>query len=137
MRKSRRKKIFVHFPIQYKLAFLSAFGVMIPCAISFTAILTIIKALIKQTETKDAILHSSLLYLQDKVFIVLGCGFVFISLLYILWTMLFMHRIVGPLKRMESTIQRHLDGNDVEELKFRQNDYFASLGEKINKLIRR
>jgi nitrogen fixation/metabolism regulation signal transduction histidine kinase len=48
----------------------------------------------------------------------------------------FTHRIAGPITRLELTIDRFLQGEDVEDVQLRKEDDLKGLTQKINDLIR-
>jgi len=48
----------------------------------------------------------------------------------------FSHRIVGPIYRIERALDRLLQGEDVDFIKFRRGDELQELGVKINEFIR-
>ena len=50
-------------------------------------------------------------------------------------SILFSHRIAGPLYRLEKTIEQFLQGKDVEPIRLRRNDELKGLASKINDLI--
>jgi len=47
------------------------------------------------------------------------------------------HRIAGPVNRVEMDIDRVLDGERKVRVRFRRNDAFRELAEKVNQLIER
>ena len=47
------------------------------------------------------------------------------------------HRIAGPVNRVEMDIDRVLDGEKKVRVRFRRNDAFPGLAEKVNQLIER
>jgi len=48
----------------------------------------------------------------------------------------FSHRIVGPIYRIERALDRLLQGEDVDFIKFRRGDELQELGVKLNEFIR-
>lgn len=54
-----------------------------------------------------------------------------------LWGLLFSHRIAGPLYRLNRQFQEASQGKaDLQNLKFRKNDFFPELPETINEYFR-
>jgi len=47
----------------------------------------------------------------------------------------YLHRIAGPVYRIEKTIREMAEGKKVEPIKLRKKDFFKSLAEAVNKLI--
>lgn len=50
-------------------------------------------------------------------------------------SILLSHRIAGPLYRIELTLDKLIQGQDVQQIRLRKNDELKELAEKINKLI--
>jgi hypothetical protein len=50
-------------------------------------------------------------------------------------SILLSHRIAGPLYRIELTLDKLIQGEDVEYIHLRKNDELKELAEKINRLI--
>ena len=47
----------------------------------------------------------------------------------------YLHRIAGPVYRIEKTIREMAEGKKVEPIRLRKKDFFKSLAEAVNKLI--
>ena len=47
----------------------------------------------------------------------------------------YLHRIAGPIYRIEKTVREMAEGKKVEPLRLRKKDFFKSLAEAVNKLI--
>jgi len=50
-------------------------------------------------------------------------------------SILLSHRVAGPLYRIELTLDKLIQGQDVEYIRLRKNDELKELAEKINRLI--
>ena len=135
MKKKIRKKIFVNFPIQYKIAALTIVGIVLPTAIMFVLLAAIISTLIQTTQVSDELVYSALMFITNKIYVILGFGFCGIILLFAAWSSIFMHRITGPLYRFEKILDDFLNGKDLQKVKFRKHDYYSSLAEKFNKTV--
>ena len=55
-------------------------------------------------------------------------------LVIILFALIFTHRIAGPLYRLEKTLDKLLQGEDVKPIRLRKNDELKDLTIKINSL---
>ena len=53
-----------------------------------------------------------------------------------LWGLFFSHRIAGPLYRLNRQFQDAAKGKELQNLKFRKNDFFPELPETINEYLR-
>jgi len=136
MRK-RRKQLIVNPPVQYKLLFLILISVIIPTLLTFMSLFFLIQSIIIEAQIENEMVYSALLFMSNKVFLILFIGFVFITVLLLTWSLIFIHRIVGPLYRLEKELQKVVDGKRITKIRFRKNDSFASLADKINFLIER
>jgi hypothetical protein len=47
----------------------------------------------------------------------------------------FLHRIAGPLYRIEKTLKEISEGKDVEPIKLRKKDFYKTLADEVNKVI--
>ena len=69
--------------------------------------------------------------------IFLRAVFFFLPLIFVIAvsSILLSHRIAGPLYRIELTLDKLIQGEDVGYLSLRKNDELKELAEKINRLI--
>ena len=51
------------------------------------------------------------------------------------FSIVFSHRIAGPIYRLEKTLDRLISGEDVETIRLRKSDALKELVEKVNSLI--
>jgi len=51
-------------------------------------------------------------------------------------TMIFSHRIAGPIYRFEQTLDKLIQGEDVEYVRLRKSDELKGFADKLNELIR-
>ncbi len=136
MRK-RRKQLIVNPRVQYKLLFLILVSVIIPTFLTFMSLYFLIQSIIIEAQIESEVVYSALLFMSNKVFAILFVGFIFITVLLLTWSLIFIHRIVGPIYRLERELEKVIDGKKVTKIRFRKNDSFASLADKINTLITR
>jgi len=52
------------------------------------------------------------------------------------FSIIFSHRIAGPIYRFEQTLDKLIQGEDVEYIRLRKNDELKGLAAKLNDLIR-
>jgi len=74
-------------------------------------------------------------FVRHQIFI--RAMFFFLPFIFVLAasSILLSHRVAGPLYRIERTLDRLIQGEDVEHIRLRKNDELKELAEKINKLI--
>jgi signal transduction histidine kinase len=88
-----------------------------------------------EAQIDNEMVYSALLFLSHKVFLILFSGFVLITVLLLTWSLIFIHRIVGPIFRLERELDNLIEGKKFTKIRFRKYDSFASLAEKINVLF--
>lgn len=131
-----RIRFFINEPAQIKILGMLLISIIIPVFFVGTYFyLLIFNILSNMPETPgfvaasiDPVLH------KTNMTILLSC--IPILLLVLLWGLIFSHRLVGPLKRL----QRNLDemtknGDGRSRLVVRRNDYIKPLIESVNKLL--
>ncbi len=61
----------------------------------------------------------------------------FYIVLIIIFGLFYSHRLAGPLYRIESDIKSYLDGDDTVQVHLRKNDFFQTLADLINKVLKK
>jgi len=135
--RQKRKQLIVNPGVQYKLLCLILVSVLIPTLLTFTSLFFLIQSIIVEAQIESEVVYSALMFLTHKVFIILFLGFVFITVLLLTWSLIFIHRIVGPLFRLEKELDKVIDGKTISKIRFRKHDSFKALADKINILIDR
>ena len=69
--------------------------------------------------------------IQNYSFIIFGVTLIIILILDLYVS----HLLAGPVVKLKNHIERHLEGEDVGEIKFRKKDNLDDLAEMINKII--
>lgn len=57
-------------------------------------------------------------------------------ILTMIFSLVFSHRVVGPITKLRNDLKRVVEGEDVT-FKFRKNDFFKELPELINKILKK
>ena len=135
MKKRRRRQFIVNPIIQYKLLFLILISIIIPTLLTFMSLFFLIRSILLEAQINNELVYNALLFLSRKVYIILLAGFSFVSVLLLMWALIFIHRIVGPLYRLERELDNIIDGKKINKIRFRKNDSFLSLADKINRLV--
>ena len=135
MQKRRRRQFIVNPVLQFKLLFLILLSIIIPTLLTFLSLFFLIRSILLEAQINNELVYNALLFLSRKVYIILIAGFSFVTVLLLTWALIFIHRIVGPLFRLERELEKIIDGKKVGKIRFRKNDSFISLAEKINRLI--
>lgn len=137
MKRRRRKQYIVNPAVQYKFFLLILLSVLIPTLLTFTSLFHIIHSIVLEAQVNNELVYTALLLLGRKIYVVLFVGFVFITILLLNWGLIFTHRIVGPIYRLERELDNVISGKKISKIRFRKNDAFKSLAEKVNTIITR
>ena len=71
-------------------------------------------------------------HLQGNRFLIFVLPVFFVIAVF---SLVFSHRIAGPIYRLERILDQLIRGEDVEHIRIRKNDELQGFAEKINKLI--
>ena len=135
MKRHVRKQLIVNPRIQLKVIFLTIIAILIPTLITFLSLHHLIQVILIDAKIDNEMVYAAIMFLSRKVYLILACGFVSITILLLIWVSLFVHRIVGPLYRLDRELEKAIQGEKIPKIKFRKNDCFSSIAEKINILI--
>lgn len=73
---------------------------------------------------------------QQRILNLISIGTMFVvSTMIVFFGLLYSHRIAGPVYRFQKYLKNKVEGKDVGELSFREEDYFPELAESLNKYI--
>lgn len=68
--------------------------------------------------------------------LLIGVGVILIGLLFILDSVYFIHRVVGPLFRVRSVLRAISKGEEVPLVSFRKNDLLPEFHEEMNEMLK-
>jgi signal transduction histidine kinase len=137
-RKNRRRKILVNKPVQFTFTGLTIYFTLITIIIvgGFTYFITL-NTIISQLELENKLVNAYEIIKNINILLFKKIGiFVLILLILVFYLEIrFLHRIAGPLFRIERTLKEISEGKDVEPIKLRKKDFYKSLAESVNKVI--
>lgn len=138
MARIRRKKYLINKPVQIGYFGLTAWficlGILLVGSITYYYTLdTIISEIQITSPAFDAVeaVNRINLILQKKLAVVFAVLIVIAGILVILY----LHRVVGPVFRIEKTLQEIKEGKPFVPIRLRRNDSFKSLAEAINSFV--
>ncbi|MFC1808515.1 hypothetical protein ACFL3D_00130 [Candidatus Omnitrophota bacterium] len=132
---AKRKQIIVNPKIQFKLIALVVFSALLPIVVLFIAFMMYSANLLAQIPVENEELIHIVESIQYLNFMTFG-GFIAIVLILAVLEIFFLHKIVGPIFRIETDIETILSSNDCSKrVSIRKNDYVHSLVQKINALL--
>jgi len=136
--KNRRKKYLINKPVQFVFSGLTIYFIILVIIIVggltyFITLNTILSQLELENKIVDAygILRNINLLLLKRI----GTLLLILIILTFYLEIRFLHRIVGPLYRIEKVLNEITEGKSVEYIKLRKKDFLKSFAETVNKLI--
>ncbi|MEM3526179.1 MAG: HepT-like ribonuclease domain-containing protein [Candidatus Jordarchaeaceae archaeon] len=135
MAKFRRRKYLINKPVQIGYFGLTAWficlGILLVGSITYYFTLnTIINEIQIASPAFDTVevVNKINLMLQKKLALVFAVLIVIAAILVILY----LHRVVGPVFRIEKTLRESIEGKPFQSIRLRKKDSFKSLAETIN-----
>jgi signal transduction histidine kinase len=136
--RNKRIKYLINKPVQFIFSGLTVYFIILVIILVggltyFITLNTILSQLDLENKIVDAygIIRNINILLLKRIGILL---LLLISLTFYL-EIRFLHRIVGPLYRIEKVLNEIIEGKNVEHIKLRRKDFLKSFAETINRLI--
>jgi len=136
--KYKRRKYLINKPLQFTYAgiaiwFLLIATILIGTITYYLTLNTILTQMEAEGQLIDAypVVKNINLILGKRIGILVG----FIVIFTLILEILFLHRIAGPIYRIEKTLKELAEGKQVNKIKLRKKDFFKSLAETTNQLI--
>ncbi len=131
-----RIKFFINEPAQIKILGMLLISIVVPVFFVGTYLYLLIFDIINNMPETSGFVAASLDPVLHKTNMTILLSGIPIFLLILIWGLIFSHRLVGPMKRL----QRNLDemtkkGDGRSRLIVRKNDYIKPLIESVNKLL--
>lgn len=131
-----RIKFFINEPAQIKILGMLLISILIPVFFVGTYLYLLIFNIINNMPETPGFVAASLDPVLHKTNMTILLSGIPILLLILIWGLIFSHRLVGPMKRL----QRNLDemakkGDGRSRLIVRKNDYIKPLIESVNRLL--
>lgn len=138
MVKVRRKKYCINKPIQIGYFGLTAWficiGILLVGSLTYYFTLnTIIEQIQLSAQNFDAldVVHKINLILQKKLSLV----FIFLLIVAGALVILYLHRVVGPIYRIEKILRDVIEGKPFQTISLRRKDSFKTLAQTINAFV--
>ncbi|MCX8081872.1 MAG: methyl-accepting chemotaxis protein [bacterium] len=136
--KIRRRKYLINKPLQFIysgiIIYLLLIGIIIAGVgtyyLTFNTILNELDAQGGMANAYELVKSINFLILSR-----VGLMLVVILLFAFVFGIFYLHRIAGPIFRIERTIREIAEGKKVEPIRLRKKDFFKSLADALNKLI--
>lgn len=137
-KKFRRKRYLINKPLQFVYSgitvYLLLIGIMVvgmaTYYITLDTILSQLEAQGGMLQAYETVRNINLLLLKRiSILFLIVMVFAFILAVY------YLHRIAGPVFRIEKTLNEIAEGKKVDFVRLRKKDFFKSLAEALNKVI--
>ncbi len=137
-KKCRRKKYLINKPLQLVYSgitvYLLLIGIMVvgmaTYYITLDTILSQLEAQGGMVQTYEIVRNINLILIKRiSILLFVVMAFAFALAVY------YLHRIAGPVFRIEKTLNEIAEGKKVELIRLRKKDFFKSLAEALNKVI--
>lgn len=133
----KRKQVIINPKIQFKLVALIVFTAIFPIALLFIGFMLYSAGLLSRIPSEHVEMAQIIESVQYLNFLTFG-GFLVILIVIAVAEVLFLHKIVGPIYRIETDIEEMLKTNNLSRrITIREKDYVHSLVAKINALLDR
>ncbi len=138
MAKFRRRKYLINKPVQIGYFGLTAWficlGILLVGSLTYYFTLnTIIEQIQISAQSFDALdaVNKINLILQKKLAVV----FVFLVIVAAALVIFYLHRVVGPIYRIEKTLRDVIEGKPFQIIRLRKKDSFKTLAETVNAFV--
>lgn len=135
MTPNKRKQLIITPVIQFKLIALILISLSIPAVIILFWTHTLLEQIIALTGSQSEVIQAAISISIKKILSVIILGFSAITILMLYWCVIFSNRIVGPIYRLEKTLDTVIANDFTGKVTFRKFDAFASLAQKVNLLL--
>jgi len=136
--KFKRKKILINKPVQFIFTGITIYFILIVIIVigGLTYFITL-NTILSQLEIENKFINAYEIVKNINILLLKRIGILVILLIILVFYLeiRFLHRIAGPLFRIEKTLQEISEGKEVEPIKLRKKDFYKSLAESVNKVI--
>ncbi|MCM8767035.1 MAG: hypothetical protein NC901_03110 [Candidatus Omnitrophica bacterium] len=134
----RRKRYLINKPVQFIFSGITIYLIIIVIMLvgGLTYYITL-NTILNQLEIENKIINAYEIVRNINIILVKRIGILLSILIFLTFYLeiRFLHRIVGPLYRIEKVINEISEGKEVEKIKLRKKDFFKQFAETVNKLI--
>ena len=137
-KKFRRRRYLINKPLQFIYSGITIYLLLIGIIVVGIATYYItLDTILSQLESQGGLLHAYEMVRTINVLIAkrVGAMLVMVMVFAFVLAVYYLHRIAGPVYRIEKTLNEMADGKEVNLVMLRKKDFFKSLAEALNKLI--
>ena len=136
--KNKRRKYLINKPIQFIFSGLTVYFIILVIILvgGLTYFITL-NTILSQLELENKIVDAYGIIKNINFLLLKRIGVLLLILIFLTFYLeiRFLHRIVGPLYRIEKVLNEIIEGKNVEYIKLRKKDFLKPFAETINRLI--
>jgi signal transduction histidine kinase len=136
--RNKRIKYLINKPVQFIFSGLTVYFIILVIILvgGLTYFITL-NTILSQLELENKIVDAYGIIRNINILLLKRIGILLLLLIFLTFYLeiRFLHRIVGPLYRIEKVLNEIIEGKNVEHIKLRRKDFLKSFAETINRLI--
>jgi len=137
-KKFKRRRIIINKPVQFVFSGITIYFILIVIIVvgGLTYFITL-NTILSQLEIENKFINAYEIVKNINILLLKRTGFLILLLIILVFYLevRFLHRIAGPLYRIEKTLKEISEGKDVEPIKLRKKDFYKTLADEVNKVI--
>jgi methyl-accepting chemotaxis protein len=137
-KKFKRRRILINKPVQFVFSGITIYFILIVIIVvgGLTYFITL-NTILSQLEIENKFINTYEIVKNINILLLKRTGFLILLLIILVFYLevRFLHRIAGPLYRIEKTLKEISEGKDVEPIKLRKKDFYKTLADEVNKVI--
>jgi methyl-accepting chemotaxis protein len=137
-KKFKRRRILINKPVQFVFSGITIYFILIVIIVvgGLTYFITL-NTILSQLEIENKFINAYEIVKNINILLLKRTGFHILLLIILVFYLevRFLHRIAGPLYRIEKTLKEISEGKDVEPIKLRKKDFYKTLADEVNKVI--
>lgn len=134
----RRRKYLINKPVQFIFSGITIYFIFIVIMLvgGLTYYVTL-NTILNQLELENKLINAYEVIRNINLLLLKRIGLLMLVLIIFVFYLeiRFLHRVVGPLYRIEKTLKEIVEGKKVEPIKLRKKDFLKSLADTVNKVI--
>jgi hypothetical protein len=137
-KKFKRRRILINKPLQFVFSGITIYFILIVIIVvgGLTYFITL-NTILSQLEIENKFINAYEIVKNINILLLKRTGFLILLLIILVFYLeiRFLHRVAGPLYRIEKTLKEISEGKDVEPIKLRKKDFYKTLADEVNKVI--
>ncbi len=138
MQKKRRKKYLINKPLQFVYSGITVYLLLIGIMVVGMATYYItLNTILGQLESMGGLIQAYEIVKAINLLLMKRIGILFLAVMVFAFILAvyYLHRIAGPMFRMEKTLNEIAEGKKVNPIKLRKKDFFKSVADALNRVI--